>query len=123
MLLKYHPEWQFRLQSYKHLRTYTALLLYKRKLVTFIHVKKIVCIVACFQNQSFSLLFHMYCGAMPIPFKTFPECDRQIQVQRRACGPCETHALGHFCFGQTVLARTAPKNADKRATGQPTWEP
>lgn len=111
MLLKYHPEWQFRLQSYKHLRTYTALLLYKRKPMTFIHVNKIVCIVARFQNQSFSLLFYMCCGATPIPFKTFPERDRQIQVQRRACGLCETHALGHFCSGQHQRMQTGEPQA------------
>lgn len=93
MLLKYHPEWQFRLQSYKHLRSYTALFLYKRKLETFIHVNKIVLIVACFQDETFSLQFQMYCGAMQVHLKLFLSVTG---TQKRACGPCETHALGHF---------------------------
>lgn len=95
MLLKYHPEWQFRLQSSKHLRSYTALFLYKRKLETFIHVNKVVRIVACFQDETFSLRFQMYCGAMKVHLKLFLSVTG-TGPQKRACGPCETHALGHF---------------------------
>lgn len=39
--------------------------------MTFIHVNKIVCIVACLQDQALSLQFQMYRGAMQVHLKLF----------------------------------------------------
>lgn len=94
MLLKYHPELQFRPQSYKHSRTYIALFLYKRKLVASIHVNKIICILTCFQDQTFSLQFLMYSGVTQAHLKLY--CVRQMQAHKWAWGPYDAPALGHF---------------------------
>lgn len=111
MLLKYHPELQFRLQSYKHLRTYIALFPYKRKLVASIHVNKIICILICFQDQTFSLQFLVYSGATQACLELLlcaTDTDAGPQV---SLGTLWHSRFGTLLYVQTVPARTAPKNA------------
>lgn len=108
MLLKYHPELQFRPQSYKHLRTYITLFLYKRKLVPPIHVNTIINILTCFQDQTFSLQFLMYSGAMQAHLKLLlcaTDTDAGTQVSLRTLWHSR---FGTLLFMQTVPARTAP---------------
>lgn len=125
MLLKYHPELQFRSQSYKHLRTHIALFLHKRKIVASIHLNKIRCIFVCFQDQAFSLQFHYnsWCKVHASPFQTYCVWQTQMQVHNWTEGPCDTLAWGHFFSckqsQQGQHQRTWPRELQASTPGGP----